>query len=87
MQFPVEELRHNSIMSSWLHSCMTKPAEDGMKRDVLVISGGILTVGLCFWAFWGNPEKVPRDRHVQSLDADPNLKQVTERSPYMRTER
>jgi hypothetical protein len=58
-----------------------------MKRDVFVISGGILALGLCCWALWGNPENVPRDRHVQSLGADPNLKQVTEHSPHMRTER
>ena len=27
-----------------------------MRRDLLVISGGMLAVGVVVWAFWGNPE-------------------------------
>jgi hypothetical protein len=27
-----------------------------MKRDVLLISGGILAVGLLAWLAWGNPD-------------------------------
>lgn len=33
--------------------------EGAMKRDVLVISGGMLAVGVVVWAFWGNPEIAP----------------------------
>jgi hypothetical protein len=58
-----------------------------MKRDLLVISGGVFALGLVMWTVWGNPENVPRVHAVQSLEPDPNLKLVSERSPYMRTER
>jgi len=46
-------------------------------------------LGLITWTFWGNPEMgyVPRLRTAQSLKADPNLKLISERSAYMRTER
>jgi hypothetical protein len=59
-----------------------------MKRDVLAISGGMLTLGTVLWIFWGNPGHVPR-AHIdsQALAVDPGLKLVSERSPYMRTER
>jgi hypothetical protein len=59
-----------------------------MKRDVLAISGGMITLGAVIWIFWGNPEHVPRiHAGSQELGADPALKLVSERSPYMRTER
>lgn len=60
-----------------------------MKRDVFLVSGGILGLGLLSWTFWGNPESsaVPRVHTVQILHDDPDLRLVSERSPYMRTER
>lgn len=63
--------------------------ESAMGRDLLVISGGIVALGLVGWTFWGNPEigTVPRMHTVQSLQSDPNLKLVSEHSPYMRNER
>jgi hypothetical protein len=30
-----------------------------MKRDLLIISGGILAVGTVIWGFWGNPDNAP----------------------------
>lgn len=59
-----------------------------MRRDLLAISGGILTAGAIVWGFWGNPENVPRMPTVLAMDrADPDLRLVSERSPYMRNER
>jgi hypothetical protein len=59
-----------------------------MRRDLMVIGGASLLLGLITWALWGNPESsVPRMHTVQSLGADPNLKLISEDSPYMRTER
>jgi hypothetical protein len=55
----------------------------------LMVVGGIVATGLTMWSFWGNPPKhsAPRLLVVQQLDADPDLKVVTGRSPYMRNER
>ena len=60
-----------------------------MKRDLLMVAGGILATGLTMWSLWGNPPKhaAPRLAVVQQLDAGPDLKGVTGRSPYMRNER
>jgi hypothetical protein len=60
-----------------------------MKYDLMVISGGMLAVGIVVWGFLGspNPNQVPRMHAAQEMKADPNLKLITERSPYMRTER
>ena len=59
-----------------------------MKQDVLAISGGMVALGAILWIFWGNPAHVPRVRfESQALAVDPGLKLVSERSPYMRTER
>jgi hypothetical protein len=52
-----------------------------MKYDLSVVGGGIIAVGFIAWIFWGTP----RVHSVQPLDSD--LKLVSERSPYMRTER
>jgi hypothetical protein len=60
-----------------------------MGRDILVMSGASLALGLISWAFWGNPpmSAEPRLPAAQSLNQDPNLKLVSEQSPYMRSER
>jgi hypothetical protein len=63
-----------------------------MQRDVWIIGGGTLAVGAIIWLFAGNPENVSRIHdqrmHVdQGLHAAPELKLVSERSPYMRNER
>jgi hypothetical protein len=59
-----------------------------MTRDILAISSGIIGLGAVLWIFWGNPSNLTRTpARFQELGADPALKLVSERSPYMRTER
>ena len=59
-----------------------------MKHDVLAISGGMVALGAVLWIFWGNPVNVKRTpASYQKLGSDSALKLVSERSPYMRTER
>lgn len=62
-----------------------------MKRDIGVISGATLAIGVVMWAFVGNPASTKRSNvanHViQTMDIAPELKQVSEDSPYMRSER
>ena len=58
-----------------------------MKRDVLVISGGMLAVGVVVWAVWGNPENAPRMHTFGQMQVAPEPKLVSERSAYMRSER
>ena len=58
-----------------------------MKRDFLVISAGMLAVYAALSMLWSSPEKPPRLHTIQQIDATPELKLVTEQSPYMRTER
>jgi hypothetical protein len=56
-----------------------------MKQDLIRLTGVSLLLGVIGWTFCGNPES--RTHTAQSLQVDPNLKLVSERSPYMRTER
>jgi hypothetical protein len=58
-----------------------------MKRDIAVISGATLAIGMIMWAFVGNPESASRMRVTQKMDVAPELKLITERSEYMRSER
>lgn len=58
-----------------------------MKRDIGVISGATLAIGMLMWAFVGNPESTNRIRVTQKMDVAPELKLVSEQSPYMRSER
>jgi hypothetical protein len=60
-----------------------------MKQDMLIVAGGIVATGLAMWSLWGNPPKhgAAKVLVVQQLDADPDLKVVSARSPYMRSER
>ena len=59
-----------------------------MKRDILAISGGMIALGAVMWIYWGNPVSAPRTPiSHHELAADPDLKLISERSPYMRTER
>ena len=54
-----------------------------MRQDLLFVAGGIVATGLAMWSFLGNPPKhnAPKLMVVQQLDADPNLKAISERSP------
>jgi hypothetical protein len=60
-----------------------------MRQDLLMVAGGIVVTGLAMWSFLGNPPKhsAPRMQVVQQLQADPDLKAISEHSPYMRSER
>ena len=60
-----------------------------MKLDLLIVVVGLVVAGLTLWSLWGDPPKqgAPRLLAVQQLDADPELKAISERSPYMRSER
>ena len=58
-----------------------------MKRDIVVISGATLAIGVIMWAFVGNPESASRMRVSQKMDVAPELKLISEHSPYMRSER
>ena len=73
-------------VASFVHP-LKPTGEDAMKYDLLVISGGMLAVGIVIWGFLGNPSHVPRMHAAQEMKADPNLKLISEQSPYMRTER
>ena len=61
--------------------------EDAMKRDFLVISAAMLAVYAALSMFWSGPDKPPRMHTIQQIDAAPELKRVSEQSPYMRSER
>ena len=54
-----------------------------MKQDLFIVGGGILAVGLAIWGIWGNPRRSAQKEHVaQHLNADPELKIVSERQPF-----
>jgi hypothetical protein len=79
---------HTSTTRRWLDLCITRnKREIAMKRDIGVMSGAILAIGAVVWAFWGNPDASNRTNVTRKLDVAPELKLVSERSPYMRTER
>jgi hypothetical protein len=58
-----------------------------VRRDLLLICSA--TLASHYLDLLGNPEmgSVPRLRIAQSLKAAPNLKLISKRSAYMRTER
>lgn len=58
-----------------------------MQRDLLIISAGLVAISIIGWSSWRDPGVVPRFHTAQSLQADPDLKHVSEQSPYMRSER
>ena len=59
-----------------------------MKHDLFIVVVGVVAVGLAIWGLWGNPRhSAPKEDVAQHLNVDPDLKLVTERSPYMRSER
>ena len=41
-----------------------------MKYDLLVISGGMLAVGIVIWGFSGHPNHAPRMHAAQEMKAD-----------------
>jgi hypothetical protein len=65
------------------------PIYASSSRDLLVMSGASIGVALITWAFWGNPDKgsVARTHTAQWVKSGAELKLISGRSPYMRTER
>ena len=62
-----------------------------MRRDVLIMTAVSLATALTVWNIWGNPrEEEHFARYVQNAQwakPDPELKRLSEQSPYMRNER
>ena len=59
-----------------------------MRQDLFLVAGGITAVGLAMWSLSGNPHhSAPKAQVAQELNVDPELKRITELSPYMRSER
>jgi hypothetical protein len=62
-----------------------------MRRDMLTTTTASLATALAVWVIWGNPrEDIHFTRHLQTaqwVQADPDLKRLSEQSPYMRNER
>ena len=62
-----------------------------MRRDVLTMTGASLATALMVWVILGNPrEEAHFTRHMQAahwIKVDPELKRLSEQSPYMRNER
>jgi hypothetical protein len=59
-----------------------------MRQNLFMVGGGIIVLGLVVCGLWGSPRHIaPKAQIRQELNVDPDLKLVTERSPYMRSER
>jgi hypothetical protein len=58
-----------------------------MRRDLIIVSGGLVAISIISWASLRDPSPVPTMHTAQTLYHDPNLNLVSEQSPYMRTER
>jgi hypothetical protein len=58
-----------------------------MQRDLLIIGAGMIAISIITFSSWKDPGIVPSMHTVQTLDQDASVKLVTERSPYMRSER
>jgi hypothetical protein len=53
-----------------------------------MVGGAVVAVGLALWGLWGSPQhRAPKAQVAQELNIDPELKRITELSPYMRSER
>jgi len=67
--------------------------EDAMVRDLLIIAAAAIVLGMTVWSVLGNPQKRSLQKNLvrletsHSLNVDPDLRLISERSPYMRTER
>ena len=60
-----------------------------MSKDFMAIGAGMLVVGLGIWSLWGSPQNARpvETQEVRILADDPALKLISEKNPYMRTER
>jgi hypothetical protein len=60
-----------------------------MTKDFVAIGAGMLIVGLGIWSLQRDTQNTrsAEMQEVRSLADDPGLKQISENSPYMRSER
>ena len=58
-----------------------------MERNLWVLSAAFVFLGLIVWILAPNPQKSSLRTEAQLLSAGPELRLVSERSSYMRTER
>jgi len=67
--------------------------EDAMVRDLLILAAASIVLGVIVWSVLGHQQRTSlqgsylRMETSHSLNADPDLRLVSEQSPYMRTER
>ena len=63
--------------------------EDAMVRDPWIIAAVLLAFGVIGWVVVAErpPKSQVRIEAARTLAADPDLRLVSERNPYMRTER
>ena len=66
-----------------------RPAEGAMVRDLRTIAAVVFAFGMIAWVLVAEcPQKSPVWMEAsQSLSADPDLRSISERSEFMRTER
>jgi hypothetical protein len=59
-----------------------------MTKDFVAIGAAMFVIGLGVWSLWGPPPaRAPETQQVRVLADDPALKLISEKNPYMRTER
>jgi|1185.fasta_scaffold56002_2 hypothetical protein len=58
-----------------------------MERNLWVLSAAFVFLGLLVWILAANPQKSSLRTEAQTLSAGPELRLISERSSYMRTER
>jgi hypothetical protein len=58
-----------------------------MRWDLFIVGGGIVAVGFAIWCVCGNPSHSAQTAQVAFDSVHPEFKLITERSPYMRSER
>ena len=63
--------------------------EDAMVRDPWIIAAALFAFGVIGWVVVAErpPKSQVRIESARTLAADPDLRLVSERNPYMRTER
>jgi hypothetical protein len=73
----------------WGHSYSYRQKEDAMVRDPWIIAAALLAFGVIGWVVVAErpPKSQVRIEAARTLAADPDLRLVSERNPYMRTER
>jgi hypothetical protein len=74
-------------LGPFLLSCRQK--EDAMVRDPWIVAAALFAFGVIGWVVRAaRPPKSPvRIEAARTLAAEPDLRLVSERNPYMRTER